>query len=301
MIRRTLHRLAEQAATGPSLLRAPVTPILERFAAGDQLDQAVATARELTDDGFRVSVERSTSLMHAAADPGSVIGDLRAAIGALADAGIGPACEVIVFPHAIGVSEDAERAAEQVRSLIADASPHGIDVMLGAGPIESVTATLDLARGIRDEGLPLSITLQASLRRTEADCAAFADGTVRLVKGAYHVSGGSVFTSAAEVDKSFVRCVKALLGTSAAISLATHDERLIRVVSALVAADPERHVELAFFLGRHTALQERALVYGWPVRVYVPFGPEWFTRLVDAFAERPATVVSALRSIVANA
>lgn len=301
MIRRALHRLAEQAATGPSLLRAPVTPLLERFAAGDQLDQAVATALELTDEGYRVSVERSTSLMHPAADPAAVIGDLHAAIDALADAGIGAACEVIVFPHAIGVEKDAEQAAEYVRALIAAASPRGIDVMLGAGPPESVTAALELVRGIRDEGLPLGITLQAALRRTESDCAAFADGTVRLVKGAYHVSGGSVFTSAAEVDKSFVRCVKVLLATSATISLATHDERLIRVVSALVAGYPDRHVELAFFLGRHTALQERALVQGWPVRVYVPFGPEWFTRLVDAFAERPATVVSALRSIVANA
>lgn len=298
MIRRAAHRIAQQAATGPSLLRAPVAPILQRFAAGDQVDAAIDVAVELTDEGFSVSLERSTSMVEVADDPHAVMADLRGALEAVTLAGIASITELIVFPHALGVLAHPRRTEEQIAELIDLAVPVGATVMLGAGPPESLTASLDLARALRDGGHPVGVTLQAAMRRSESDCVAFADGAVRLVKGAYHVSGGAVFTSAAEVDKSFIRCVKTLLGTSAQISLATHDERIIRVVDTLVDRTRSPQVEWAFFLGRHTALQARVLHQGWPVRVYVPFGPDWFTRMVDAFAERPTTLVSALRSMV---
>lgn len=302
MIRQAMHRMAQHAAAGPALLRAPLTPLLERFSGGDRVDLALQTASGLTNEGFSISLERSAPMLEPSQDIAALLIDLEAVIAGVAALGLGPVTEVCVYAHALGLMSPGDSALveEQLILIIKSAQQHDIAVMLGAGAPDLVETNLDLARNIMDMGLPLGITLQAALRRTERDCRDFQDGAIRLVKGAYHVSGGAVFTSAAEVDKSFVRCAKVLIRREGSISFATHDERIIRVLQRLLDEEQRSNVEFAFFLGRHPVLQQRMLSQGWPVRVYVPFGPEWFTRLVDAYAERPASLASALRSIVSG-
>jgi proline dehydrogenase len=300
MIRQAIHRIAQQAASGPAIFRAPITPFLERFTAGEQIDVALQIAEDLTNEGFSVSLERAAPMLDSSLDIPALLTDLDAALAGIAALGLGPVTEISVFAHALGLSGDLDISIveERLIPIIELAQGHEVTVMLGAGAPDKISANLELARRIRTAGYPLGITLQASLRRTQRDCQDFGDGPVRLVKGAYHVSGGAVFTSAAEVDKSFVRCAKTLIQGDAPISFATHDDRIIQILQQLLKDYHRDNAEFAFYLGRHTGMSEQLLRQGWPVRVYIPFGPEWFTRLVDAFAERPATLASALRSVV---
>lgn len=300
MIREAIHRIAQQAASGPAILRAPITPFLERFTAGDQIDVALQIAHDLTNEGFTVSLERAAPMLDASRDIPALLADLDASLAGIGAMGLGPVTELSVFAHALGLEDgqDVDIVEDRLVTIIERAHEHQVAVMLGAGAPEMVSANLDLARRIRENGYQLGITLQAALRRTQRDCRDFGDGPIRLVKGAYHVSGGAVFTSAAEVDKSFVRCAKTMIQGDAPISFATHDDRIIRILQQLLEDHHSGDAEFAFYLGRHTGMSEQLLRQGWPVRVYIPFGPEWFTRLVDAFAERPATLASALRSVV---
>jgi len=300
MIRSAIHRIAQQAAGGPSILRSPLTPFLERFSGGERIDVMLSTVRELTDSGLLISLERAAPMTAPATDLEAVLDDLTQAIMGVAQMGLGPVTEVAIFSHTLGLESDndVDLVIARLIPIINLAHSSGVSVMLGAGARELTTANIRIARELRDAGHPIGITLQAALRRTERDCAAMADGPIRLVKGGYHVSGGEVFTSAAEVDKSFIRCAKVAMRSSEPISFATHDDRVITIVEGLLEREGRQQVEFAFYLARHESLQQRLLHQGWPVRVYVPFGPEWFTRLVDGFAERPATLASAVRAIV---
>jgi proline dehydrogenase len=300
MLRSALHRIAQNRALGTALANSPLQ--LERFVGGASVADAINVAERVANEGFRLSMERATG-MHGG-DPDAVLTDLVDMIRALDDADLAAIAEVAVFPHSLGLAEDAATATRHVQELCDVAAAHGVAVMIGMGDAQFVAPTLAIVRTVRDSGHDVGVTLQAAHRRSQRDCVDFADGPIRLVKGAYRVQGGEVFTSPLEVDKSYVRCARVLLQNSTeAASFATHDARIIEIVESLAPRyDRSLHdIEFAYFLGRHESQRDRVLHLGYPVRVYIPFGPQWFERLVDGLAEQPANLTWALRSLLPGA
>jgi proline dehydrogenase len=300
MLRSALHRIAQNRALGTALARSPLQ--LERFFGGTTVADAAAVAEKIANDGFRISMERATG-MHGG-EPDEVVIDTLAMIDALDDRGIATISEVAVFPHSLGLREDPKQAAEHVLRICEVAASHGVAVMIGMGDDELVVPTLDLVRQLRDASVDVGVTLQAARRGTQRDCADFSDGPVRLVKGSYRTQGGDFFTSPIEIDKAYVRCARVMLqGDKNDMSFATHDARVIEIVESLITRYERdlREVEFAYFLGRHEGQRDRVLRQGYPVRVYIPFGPQWFERLVDGLAEQPANLTWALRSLLPGA
>ena len=150
---------------------------------------------------------------------------------------------------------------------------------------------------VRD--LPGFLTLPAALRESESLCTR-TTGRVRLVKGGRGGRAPLYYSQPIEIDKSFVRCAKALVRGPAEPSFATHDGRLIGIVEALSlkSGRPDSSYEFTMFMGRQESEQERLLAQGRQVRVYVPYGPEWFERLVGGLAEQPSTIAAAVRSLL---
>ena len=146
-------------------------------------------------------------------------------------------------------------------------------------------------------------SLPAALRRTEADCARLAHRRIRLVKGAYRGDPGAAHSQPIEIDKAFVRCAKRLLAGDGEPSFATHDSRLVEIVQSLSRRyeRPRHTYEFAFFMGRQEGAQERLLADGERVRVYIPYGPDWFERLVGGLAEQPSSIAAAMRSLLPGA
>lgn len=300
MLRSALHRIAQNRALGTALARSPLQ--LERFFGGASVADAASVAERVANDGFRVSMERATGTQ--GGDPAEVVADTLAMIRALDDRGIATISEVAVFPHSLGIRDDFPDTEQRVRQVCDVAASHGVAVMIGMGDDELVAPTLGLVRQLRDSGVNVGVTLQAALRSTQRDCADFSDGPLRLVKGAYRAQGGEFFTSPIEIDKAYVRCARAMLQAGAnEASFATHDARIIEIVESLIDRYDRdaRQVEFAYFLGRHEAQRDRVLLQGYPVRVYIPFGPQWFERLVDGLAEQPANLTWALRSLLPGA
>lgn len=300
MLRSALHRIAQNRALGTALARSPLQ--LERFFGGASVADAASLAERVANDGFRISMERATGTQ--GGDPDEVVTDTLAMIRALDDRGIATISEVAVFPHSLGMRAGVSGAEQHVQHVCEVAAGHGIAVMIGMGDDEFLIPTLELVRRLRDSGINVGVTLQAAQRRSQRDCADFTDGPVRLVKGAYRVQGGDFFTSPIEVDKAYVRCARVMLqGSANEASFATHDARVIEIVESLIARYDRdlREVEFAYFLGRHEGQRDRVLRQGYPVRVYIPFGPQWFERLVDGLAEQPANLTWALRSLLPGA
>lgn len=288
MLRSALHRLATNRPLGAAL-----TPIVDRFIGGASVQAAIDVAERCVQQGYRVSMERATG-MHEGSGT-DVIPDLELMAASLVGANLAPQSELVIFPHSLGGISEPE-----IDELCSRIALQGVAVMFGMGAPENVDQTLAHVRRLRDTGVEVGVTLQAALRRTQRDCEALADGPVRLVKGAYHVRGGAFFTSPIEVDKSYVRCARLLLRAPRSVSFATHDPRLLDILVALVERNSvsPADVEFAFFLGRNEREQQRFLQSGHPVRIYIPFGPQWFERLVDGLAEQPGGLIGALKSLV---
>jgi proline dehydrogenase len=146
--------------------------------------------------------------------------------------------------------------------------------------------------------------IQSYLRRSEADCAALtrAGSRVRLCKGAYDAPDEVAFTSRREVDQSYVRCMRTLLAGSGYPMLATHDPRLIEIgqAQAILAGRSVDSFEYQMLYGIRPAEQRRLASLGARVRVYVPYGSDWYGYLTRRLVERPANLTFFLRSLVSR-
>jgi proline dehydrogenase len=163
-------------------------------------------------------------------------------------------------------------------------------------------STLSILRDLRVDFPAVGAVLQAYLRRTEADCAdlATAGSRVRLCKGAYDEPASVAFATPAEIDHSYVRCARVLLAGPGYPMFATHDPRLVEIIGALAtaaqrSADSYEH-QMLYGVRPHE--QRRLAAAGHTVRVYVPYGDQWYPYLMRRLAERPSNAGFFLRSLV---
>jgi proline dehydrogenase len=165
-------------------------------------------------------------------------------------------------------------------------------------------ATLATLRELRKDFPETGAVLQAYLHRTEGDCRALAyEGSrVRLCKGAYDEPAEVAFQGRLEVDKSYVRCLKVLLAGQGYPMVATHDPRMIKIASSLASRNGRvaGSYEFQMLYGIRPEEQRRLAASGETVRVYVPYGTEWYGYLMRRLAERPQNLTFFVRSLVSK-
>ena len=280
--------------------------MVKRVVGGESAATALGVAGDLADRGFWVSLERAAPSVDSAEAAEAVLGEYLALVDEVASAGLAEACEITVFAESLGMSPDGDGngdrddARERLAALAAHAAEHRVAVMVGMGPAANADRTIEWVAGMQDTGLDVGMTLPAVLLRSEADCERFADRRVRLVKGGRAAEASVAHSLPIEIDKAYVRCAKKLLRGKGDPSFATHDPRLLEILESLIARyeRPRHTYEFAFFMGRQEGAQERLLAAGERVRVYVPYGPDWFERLVGGLAEQPSSIAAAVRSLL---
>ena len=165
-------------------------------------------------------------------------------------------------------------------------------------------STLGILRELRKDFPETGAVLQAMLHRTEADCRALAyEGSrVRLCKGAYHEPETVAFQDRLDIDKSYVRCLKVLLAGQGYPMVASHDPRMIQIASSLASRYGRRPgtYEFQMLYGIRPEEQKRLAETGETVRVYVPYGEEWYGYLMRRMAERPQNLTFFLRSLISK-
>jgi proline dehydrogenase len=307
LLRRTLLAAASSQRLHQAVITAPQTrAIVDRYVAGDNTAAAVATARILRATGLLVSLdylgEDTTDAGQAAEVAATYVGLLRE----LSAAGLagGGGCEVSVKATAVGLflpDHGEKTAAENIARICTAARNAGTTVTLDAEDHTAVGATLRIAEELRADFPDLGCVVQSRLRRAEADCELLAasGARVRLCKGAYDEPPDVAFTRRQDVDLSYVRCLKLLMAGSGYPMLATHDPRLIDITTALAlltGRGPDRF-EYQMLYGIRPVEQQRLADAGSQVRVYVPYGSDWYGYLVRRLAERPGNLAFFLRSL----
>jgi proline dehydrogenase len=282
-------------AEGTPLLR----PVVDRFVAGTTVEEVLAAARELTADRL-VTIDHLGEDTTERAQAEATVQAYRVLLRRLADAGLAGRVEVSVKLSALGQSlpRDADEIAlDHARQVCEAARAAGTTVTVDMEDHTTTDSTLGVVRDLRTDHPWVGAVLQAQLRRTEADCRDLAGpgSRVRLCKGAYAEPASVAFPDRAEVDRSFVRCLKVLVAGQGLPMVATHDPVLIDIARHL---GRERPYEIQMLHGVRPRAQVELAEAGETVRVYLPYGTEWYGYFVRRLAERPANLAFFARSLL---
>lgn len=288
--------------------RAPLSRgVVARFIAGNEAGDAVRVARKLADDELTVTLDHLGEDTVGRGQADAVTAEYLRLLDALKNEGLTGSAEVSVKLSAVGqaLPGDGERIAlESARRICQAASDAGTTVTLDMEDHTTVDSTLSILEDLRTDFPATGAVLQAYLYRTEADCRALAvpGSRVRLCKGAYNEPESVAYQTRRDVDRSYVRCAKALLSGDGYPMLATHDPRLIEIAGSLAARyrrEPGSY-EYQMLYGARPDEQLRLARSGETVRVYVPYGEEWYGYMMRRMAERPANLAFFLRSLASK-
>jgi proline dehydrogenase len=195
-------------------------------------------------------------------------------------------------------------ALENARTICRAARNAGTTVTLDMEDHTTTDSTLAILRELRKDFPETGAVLQAYLHRTEADCRtlAYEGSRVRLCKGAYKEPETVAFQDRLDVDKSYVRCLKVLLAGQGYPMIATHDPRMIEIASSLASryGRAKGTYEFQMLYGIRPDEQKRLAGAGETVRVYVPYGTEWYGYLMRRLAERPQNLSFFAKSLISK-
>ncbi|MEF3116522.1 proline dehydrogenase family protein [Streptomyces chrestomyceticus] len=284
---------------------APVTrPVVDRFVAGERLDASMAAVRSLADRGMEVTLDH---LGEDITDPAEALRNRDAYLqltAALKDLGLGERAEMSVKLSAFGQALPGghELALKNVTPVVEAAAEAGTTVTLDMEDHTTVDSTLAILGELRARFPQTGAVLQSYLFRTEDDCRALAgEGSrVRLVKGAYKEPATVAFQDKREVDKAYVRCLKILMAGEGYPMIGSHDPRMVAIGQELGRRFGRKPAEYEFQMlyGIREAEQERLVTEGHRMRVYIPYGTDWYGYFMRRLAERPANLAFFLRSLV---
>jgi proline dehydrogenase len=308
VLRRSLLALARSERLKRTVATLPVSSgIVARYVPGEATADAVGAASELVARGLSVSLDHlgEDTLDRKQAD--AAVGAYLELLAALAAAGLTPRAEVSVKLSAVGqaLPGDGDRIAlDNAHRICLAAADVGTIVTLDMEDHTTTDSTLSILESLRRDFPDTGAVLQSYLKRTEGDCRdlAYAGSRVRLCKGAYNEPASVAYRDKHEVDKSYVRCLKVLMQGKGYPMIASHDPRLI-AIAARLADDNHRaagEFEYQMLYGIRPNEQQRLADEGHAVRVYMPYGVEWYGYLMRRLAERPANVAFFLRSLVSK-
>lgn len=303
-MRSTLLTLSHRTSLGRLATTLPVTrPMVRRFVAGETLDEVLPAIERLHAQGMRTTVDVLGESVTAEADARAACARYLAVLEAL------PAHEldrnVSLKPSQMGLKIDEALARENIGAVVAKAVETGAFVRIDMEDHPYTDRTLALWRELRpadrSNGADVGVVIQAALRRSERDVEDIIaeGGRVRLCKGAYKEPDAVAFQDKGDVDEAYERLMLRLLRAGTYPAIATHDARLIkRAIDVATAEGIARDAfEFQMLYGVRRDLQEELVGAGWRVRVYVPFGEQWYPYFMRRLAERPANVSFLLRSV----
>lgn len=289
----THNPVVRRAVTGTR----PGRALAQRFVAGDDLEAAMATARRLTDDGMHVSLDLLGEEVQRPEQAASACAKYIACIDRIGSAGL--AANISIKLTQLGLALDPALASDLVDRLARRAGEVGTTVTIDMEGSRYTQATLDLYAELQPRHGNLGVCVQAYLRRTPDDLERLLPlgGHIRLCKGAYTEPPQLAFQSRSEVNAAFARLLEPLMRAEGVRpAIATHDDRLLTLARAL-GAERSQPWEVQTLYGVRPRLASSLVAAGENLRVYVPYGGEWYPYLTRRLAERPANLAFFLRAL----
>ncbi len=308
MLRQPLLLLARSDKVKNLVTALPVSSgIVHRYVPGESNESAVEATRTLIDSGLHATLDflGEDTLDRAQAD--ATVAAYVDLLGALSEQGLARNAEVSVKLSAVGqaLGDDGEKIAlDNARTICHSARNAGTTVTLDMEDHTTTDSTLGILRELRKDFPETGAVLQAYLHRTEADCRdlAFEGSRVRLCKGAYNEPESVAFQERHEVDRSYVRCLKVLMAGHGYPMVASHDPRMVDIAGALATRNgrAQGSYEYQMLYGIRPDEQRRLAEAGEKVRVYLPYGQEWYGYLMRRLAERPSNLSFFVKSLISK-
>jgi proline dehydrogenase len=315
MLRSAILAAARNERIEHVVTNAPVSrSVVRRFVGGADTAAAVEAARKLAAQRLTVTLdhlgEDTTDRAHADAVAGAYLELLDALRGVGLTDHLGTLTarvDVSVKLSAVGqaLGTDGEKiATEHAHTICTAAREAGATVTLDMEDHTTTDSTLGILRELRADFPDTAAVLQAYLHRTESDCRdlAYEGSRVRLCKGAYDEPASVAFTKRQDIDRSYVRCTNVLLAGDGYPMFATHDPTLVEIVGARAKAHgrPAAAFEYQMLYGIRPDEQRRLAGLGNIVRVYIPYGAQWYGYLMRRLAEKPANLGLFVRALTSK-
>jgi proline dehydrogenase len=308
LLRQPLLLLARSGRVKQLVSTMPVSAgIVASYVPGETSESVVEATAGLADAGLLATLDFLGEDTLDAGQADATVAAYLDVLERLSARGLTRSTEVSVKLSAIGqkLPVDGEKIAlENARTICRAARNAGTTVTLDMEDHTTTDSTLGILRELRKDFPETGAVLQAALHRTESDCRALAyEGSrVRLCKGAYLEPEAVAFQERLDIDKSYVRCLKVLLGGQGYPMLATHDPRMVEIASSLASryGRAPGSYEYQMLFGIRPEEQHRLAEAGETVRVYIPYGQEWYGYLMRRLAERPQNLSMFVKSLVSK-
>ena len=271
-----------------------------RYAAGTDFDECIETLEQLTARGFLTYVSPLGEALDDEAEIAKVVEEYRLILTRLKAAYLDTTVSVKLTQFGLDISEDT--SFQNILRVVDRAAQDNRFVRISMEESPTVDATLRTYRRLRESGYEnVGVVLQSYLYRSEQDLRDLLEykPNIRIVKGAYLEPEDAAYPDKSDVDVAYLRMLKRSLSYGDFTAIATHDERIIDYALEYVRRnniDPDRF-EFQMLLGVRQQLQEQLIDAGHPVRLCVPYGPDWYPYFMRRLAERPANVMFMLRNL----
>ncbi|MEU1720181.1 proline dehydrogenase family protein [Nonomuraea sp. NPDC005692] len=292
MLRQAMLAVSKSERAERVITTSPLTrDVVKRYVA----DDVGEVIRGLTHEGLLVTVDH---LGEEVTDRGQAEAAVREYLSLLDR--LPPGGDASVKLTALGLRLSEQVALDNAATICEAAAARGITVTLDAEEHDTVGGLHFVHATLRKEHPDVGIVVQAYLPDALERCEKLVGARVRLCKGAYTAPGA--YNRPADVDRSFVRCLKILMAGTGYPMIATHDPRMIQIASTLAVLDGRdvNGFEYQMLYGVRPGEQRRLVGLGGQVRVYVPYGADWYAYLMRRLAERPRNLAFFLRSLLSR-
>jgi proline dehydrogenase len=291
----TLKKLASRygMATGSSFAR--------RFIAGETIEEAIQASRRLQSRGFLLTLDYLGESVRTLEEASAATREYKRLMDVIVASGIER--NVSLKLTQLGIDVDRATCVDNLRRILEPAARHGFFVRIDMENSPYTEVTLEVFETLwQQQYRNIGVALQAYLHRSQKDVRRMNElgARVRLVKGAYKEPPSAALQHKAEVNAAFVALARLLLESGTYPAIATHDPDVLDEVKAYAAAREiasERY-EFQMLYGIRRDLQASFAAQGYRMRVYVPFGREWFPYFMRRLGERPANVAFVLQAIL---
>lgn len=301
------HTLAGSSSLKKVASRYGVRPngggFARRFIAGETIEEAIAAARAIQASGMLITLDQLGESVSTPAEADAATRGYIALINRIAESGIER--NVSVKLTQLGLTIDRATAVDNLRKILEQADALGFFVRIDMEDSPYTEVTLSIFETLwHHDHRNIGVVLQSALRRSEDDVRRVnaIGGRVRLVKGAYKEPRSVAYQQKAEVDAAFIRLTEILLKDGVQPAIATHDEKMIAATRDMAGrlGIPKDKYEFQMLYGIRRDLQAALVAEGYRMRVYTPFGSEWFPYFMRRLGERPANVGFVLRGILSE-
>jgi len=274
-----------------------------RFIAGETIEEAIDAVADLPGKGLKLTLDYLGESVASADAAAAAAADYVGIIDKIVASGIER--NVSIKLTQLGLDVDRATAVDNLRRILEPADANGFFVRIDMENSPYTDATLNILDTLRQQGhTSIGTVIQTCLKRSEADIRRL-NGLgvrVRLVKGAYKEPRTVAYQKKTEVDAAFVHLMRLLIDEGTYPAIATHDPTMIETAKAYATSKGygNDRFEFQMLYGIRRDLQAALVAQGYRVRVYVPFGKQWYPYFMRRLGERPANIAFVLRGIVSD-